>query len=126
MLFRSYELTPDLYTVAPESFVGSMLTTLRARNVAQGARTAFPQISAETVIAANPQVILLTDAGARNGNQNADTVSARPGWAAIEAVQARRIVALPSDIVSRPGPRIVDGFEAIARAIYPDRLGGAR
>ena len=121
-----YELTPDLYTVAPESFVGSMLTTLRARNVAQGARTAFPQISAETVIAANPQVILLTDAGARNGNQNADTVSARPGWAAIEAVQARRIVALPSDIVSRPGPRIVDGFEAIARAIYPDRLGGAR
>ena len=121
-----YELTPDLYTVAPESFVGSMLTTLRARNVAQGARTAFPQISAETVIAANPEVILLADAGARNGSQSIATVSVRPGWGGIDAVRNRRIVGLEADIVNRPGPRIVDGVEAIARAIYGDRLGGAR
>lgn len=121
-----YELTPDLYTVAPESFVGSMLTALRTRNVAQGARTAFPQISAETVIAANPEVILLVDGGARSGGQSAATVSARPGWGGIDAVRNRRIVALEPDIVNRPGPRIVDGFEAIARAIYGERLGGTR
>jgi iron complex transport system substrate-binding protein len=121
-----YELTPDLYTVAPESFVGSMLTALRTRNVAQGARTAFPQISAETVIAANPEVILLVDGGARSGGQSAATVSARPGWSGIDAVRNRRIVALEPDIVNRPGPRIVDGFEAIARAIYGERLGGTR
>jgi iron complex transport system substrate-binding protein len=121
-----YELTADLYTVGPESFVGSMLTTLRARNVAQGARTGFPQISTETVITANPEVILLADAGARSGNQSAATVSARPGWSGLDAVRNRRIVGLDADTVNRPGPRIVDGFEAIARAIYPDRFGGAR
>jgi len=121
-----YELTPDLYTVAPESFVGSMLTALRARNIVQGARTAFPQISAETVITGNPEVILLVDGGARSGGQSAATVSARPGWGGIDAVRNRRIVVLEPDTVNRPGPRIVDGFEAIARAIYGDRLGSPR
>lgn len=120
-----YELSPELYTVAPESFIGSMLTLLRARNVAQGARTAFPQLSAETVIAADPQVILLADAGARSGSQSAATVAARPGWSGIDAVRTRRIVVLDADTVNRPGPRIVDGFEAIARALYPV-TGGAR
>lgn len=120
-----YELSPELHTVAPESFIGSMLTLLRARNVAQGARTAFPQLSAETVIAADPQVILLADAGARSGSQSAATVAARPGWGGIEAVRTRRIVELDADTVNRPGPRIVDGFEAIARALYP-ATGGAR
>lgn len=120
-----YELSAELYTVAPESFIGSMLTLLRARNVAQGARTAFPQLSAETVIAADPQVILLADAGARSGSQSAATVAARPGWGGIEAVRTRRIVELDADTVNRPGPRIVDGFEAIARALYP-ATGGAR
>lgn len=121
-----YELSPDLYTAAPESFIGSMLTQLRARNVAQGARIAFPQLSSEAVIAADPQVILLADGGSRSGNQSAATVAARPGWGGMEAVRTGRIASINPDTVNRPGPRVVDGLEAMARALYPDRFGGAR
>lgn len=117
-----YELSPELYTVSPDSFIGSMISLLGARNVAQGARTAFPQLSAEVVIAADPQVILLADAGSRSGSQNLGTVSARAGWGSVEAVRTRRIYELDPDTVNRPGPRVVDGLEAMARALYPDRF----
>jgi iron complex transport system substrate-binding protein len=115
-----YEVTNDLYTASPDTFIGSMLTMLKAKNIAEGATTQFPQLTAEAVIDANPQVVLLADA--KFTNENADTVSARPGWADIAAVKDRRIYAIDDDIASRPGPRIVDAIEAIAKALYPEQF----
>ena len=100
-----------------------MLTLLHARNVAEGARTAFPQLSSEAVIAANPQVVLLADSGSTSGSQSLATVSARAGWSGIEAVRTGRVIAVDPNLANRPGPRVVDGFEAMARALYPDRFG---
>ncbi len=118
-----YELSPDLYTAGPDTFIGSMLTLLRARNVAQGATSPFPQLSAEAVLAADPEVILLSDAA--SAKQTAESVAARPGWAGVAAVKTRRIYAVNPDLTNRPGPRIVDGLEAMARALYPDRFPAA-
>jgi iron complex transport system substrate-binding protein len=115
-----YEVTTDLYSASPDTFIGSMLTLLKARNIAEGATTQFPQLTAEAVIEANPEVILLADA--KYANQDAGTVAARPGWAGVSAVQTKRIVAVDDDIASRPGPRIVDAIEAIAEALYPDKF----
>ena len=49
-----YELTNDLYTVGTDTFIGGMLTLLGARNVAEGAASAFPQLTAEAVIDGQP------------------------------------------------------------------------
>jgi iron complex transport system substrate-binding protein len=50
-------------------------------------------------------------------------VAARPGWGEMTAVQDGRIVVVLDDLViTRPGPRIVDGLEALARAIHPERF----
>jgi iron complex transport system substrate-binding protein len=49
-----------------------------------------------------------------------DSVRARPGWDAIAAVQNERIYAINPDIISRPGPRIVDALEQLARDLYPE------
>jgi len=114
-----YELSPSLHTAGPNSFIGSVITTLKGRNVAM-TRTPFPQISNEALIAADPEVVLLADAGA--AKVDAATVGARPGWAGISAVRNGRVYVLDGDIASRPGPRIVDALEAIARAFYPDRF----
>ena len=114
-----YELSPSLHTAGPNSFIGSLLTTLKGRNVAT-TRTPFPQLSNEALLAADPEVILLADAG--SAKLDAAIVGARPGWAGISAVVNRRVHVLDGDIASRPGPRIVDALEVIARVFYPDRF----
>ncbi|HRC61811.1 MAG TPA: ABC transporter substrate-binding protein [Dehalococcoidia bacterium] len=115
-----YELTTDLYTASPDTFIGSMLSLLKAQNVAAGAASEFPQLTAEAVIAADPEVILLADAEFQA--QNADTVLTRPGWANVSAVKNRRVFGIDDDLASRPGPRIVEAMEIVAKALYPDRF----
>ena len=114
-----YEITADLYTASPDTFIGSMLSLLKAQNVAAGAHSPFPQLSAEAVIEADPQLVLLSDAAF---GESLETVAARPGWGDISAVLHERVHAIDADIVDRPGPRIADGIEAVARLLYPDRF----
>lgn len=113
-----YELTPDLYTVSPESFIGGVLSIAKAQNIAAGASSAFPQISLETVLKADPQVILLSDAG-DYGGQSLATVRSRPGWGGISAVVSGRVHELDANLFSRPGPRIVDALESLVRLLHP-------
>jgi iron complex transport system substrate-binding protein len=51
-----------------------------------------------------------------------DSVKARPGWDAIAAVQNDRVYPIDPDIISRPGPRIVDALEELAHILYPERF----
>lgn len=114
------ELSPELHSVGTDSFIGGMLTLLKAQNAAKGAPSAFPQLTAEAVIAFNPEVVLLTDAA--SAKQSEATVAARPGWASVSAVQNRRVHAVEANLVNRPGPRVADGLEAMARLLYPERF----
>lgn len=111
-----YELTNDLYTAAPNTFVGSLLETLKAQNVAAGAASQFPQLSAEAVIAADPEVVLLADA---EFGESLETVAARPGWSGVSAVVNARVYPLDADLTDRPGPRLAEGIELLAALLYP-------
>lgn len=115
-----YELSPDLYTVAPDTFIGSLIAMVGGENIAAGATSPFPQLTAEAVLAADPEVVLLSDA--ESAGETAESVAARPGWDGVSAVTTGRIVPIDPDIVNRPGPRLADGIEAIARALHPDRF----
>lgn len=112
-----FELTDTLYTVSTQSFLGAALERLKAQNVAVGADSDFPQLTAEAVIAADPEVILLADEAA---GQTPETVAARPGWAAVTAVVEGRVFIIDDDRSSRPGPRIIDAMEEWAALLYPD------
>jgi len=114
-----YELSDSLFTAAPHTFIGGMLTALKARNIAQGAASPFPQLTAEAVIAAGPEVILLAD---HQYGGAPEQVKARPGWSSIPAVRNNRLHPVDPDVVNRPGPRIVEGLELMARLLYPDRF----
>ena len=114
-----YELSDSLFTAAPNTFIGGMLTALKARNIAQGAASPFPQLTAEAVIAAAPDVILLAD---HEYGGAPPQVKARPGWGAIPAVRGDRLHAVDPDVVNRPGPRIVEAVEIIAKLLYPERF----
>jgi iron complex transport system substrate-binding protein len=114
-----YELSSDLYTAAPNTFIGGTLTLLKAQNVAEGAKTAFPQLTAEVLLEANPEVVLLADGV---WGESFETVAARPGWDTVDAVINERVYGVAPDTGNRPGPRIVDSIEEIAVLLYPDRF----
>lgn len=113
-----HELDSELYSAAENTFIGSLYVTLGAENIAgDGGGTPYPQLTNEAVIAADPDVIVLAD---EEFGVTIDSVKARPGWSAIAAVRENRIVGIDPDIISRPGPRIVDALEQLARALSPE------
>lgn len=113
------ELDPTLFTAGPGTFLDDLVRRAGGTNIAAGATTAYPQLSAEKVVGANPEVIILTDEvlGVSPG-----AVSARQGWAEVSAVANDRIAVIDPDIVTRPGPRIVDALEQIAHILHPDEF----
>jgi iron complex transport system substrate-binding protein len=104
------------YSVGPGNFVGDMIALAGGRNAFEKADSPYPQVSSEQVVAANPDVIILSDAAY---GITVESVLARPGWQAIAAVKQRRVEPIDDNLVSRPGPRIVEGLEATAKIIHP-------
>jgi iron complex transport system substrate-binding protein len=115
-----HELDSTFYSASDGTFVGDLYRLLKVRNVAgDGNGVAYPQLTQEAIIAANPSVIVLAD---EEFGVTVDSVKSRPGWSAIDAVKNDKIVALNASVISRPGPRIVDALETLAKAIYPERF----
>jgi len=113
-----WEVSNDLWTAGPGSFVNDLIVRAGGENIAAGADSPWAQLSNEAIIAADPEVIFLAD---HPFGESAETVAARPGWDAISAVANGRIVELAdTDMFSRPGPRVVDALELAAKALHPD------
>lgn len=112
-----YELDPSLFTAGPGTFIDDVIRRAGGRNIAAAAGEAYPQLSAEEVIAADPAVILLADEAA---GVTPEAIAGRAGWASVDAVESGRIVLINPDIGSRPGPRVVDALELIAAALHPE------
>lgn len=114
-----HELDSTFYSASDGTFVGDLYKILKMKNIAGSGSTTYPQLTQEAIIAANPQVIILADEAF---GVSIDSVKARPGWSAIDAVKNSKIFAINPDIVSRPGPRIVDALEQLAKDVYPERF----
>lgn len=115
-----YELDPTFYTVTSQTFVGSLFALVGLTNIAdpadaQGEAGGYPQLSAEAIIDADPDLIFLADTVCCQ--QDVETVAARAGWSTITAVRDGQVVELNDDIASRWGPRVVDLIREIVDAI---------
>ena len=113
-----HELTPDLYSATSKTFVGKVYAALGLRNIADEADsvgTGYPQLSAEYVVSASPDVIVLADTVCCG--QKSSTVAQRPGWDRISAVRTGSIVRIDDSIASRWGPRLVNFFRAMSSAL---------
>lgn len=113
-----HELDSTLYSATSKTFIGRVYSDFNLINIADKAAGAdasgYPQLSQEYLITANPQIIFLADA---QYGENSKTLSARPGWIAIDAVMNGHVVGLPSDIPSRWGPRLVQFYQFISDSI---------
>jgi iron complex transport system substrate-binding protein len=110
------EVDPSLYTVGKNTFMDEMLTMIKAENIVK--EEGWPQLNQEAIIEANPDVIITTYG---YYTENAvEQVLNREGWQDINAIKNKQVVDVQSDIVTRSGPRLVEGVEELAKAVYPD------
>jgi iron complex transport system substrate-binding protein len=115
-----HELDDTLYTVTSATFIGEVYALAGLVNAADpadadGSSWGYPQVSAEYLLDADPDIIFLADT--KCCGQTAATIAERPGWETLTAVSTDRIVELDDDVASRWGPRIVDFLRAIVDAV---------
>jgi len=107
---------PELYAAGKNTFIDEMLSIINAENVVK--EEGWPKVDQEAIISSNPDVIITTY-GFYIDNP-VGQVTSREGWQDINAVKNKQVVDVHSDKVTRPGPRLVEGVEEVAKAVYPD------
>ena len=106
-----------IFTVGPGSYIADLIEIAGGVNIAASATTAYPQLSAEQVLKADPEVIVVA---ASDYSAKPDQIAARPGWSAISAVKNKRFGSIEPNLINRPGPRIGEAAEAYARLVHPE------
>ena len=101
---------------APDYFGTEMITTAGGEPLTSGTDGVY-QIQEEQILAFDPEVILLGDAAY---GVTPEQVAKRPGWDKLTAVKNGDVRPIDDVIVTRPGPRLGEGIEALAMAIHPD------
>ena len=112
------EIDDTYYSATSKTLIGSLLQQASGTNIADkapNAESGYPQLSAEYVVKANPQVIFLTDT--KTYGVTADSVKKRPGFSSVSAVKNNHIVVIDDDIAQRWGPRTTELFKQIVDGI---------
>jgi iron complex transport system substrate-binding protein len=105
------------YTAGAGTFVELLIEMAGGANIGSAMDSPWAQISLEQLVVLDPDIILLGDSAY---GVTPESVTARAGWESISAVVNDRVYPFNDDLASRPGPRMVDGLEAMARLIQPE------
>jgi iron complex transport system substrate-binding protein len=113
-----HELDDTYYTATSGTFIGEVYGLAGLENIADAVDdgSGYPQLTAEYIIDADPDLIFLADTECCG--QTPETVAERPGWGGLTAVADDAVVVLEDDIVSRWGPRVVDFLETVVNAVH--------
>jgi iron complex transport system substrate-binding protein len=104
------------FTAGKGTFITQLIERAGGYNIASDLED-YPQMSLEQVVAADPAFIILGDA--RYGI-SPESVAQRPGWENLTAVKNGNVLPFNDDLVSRPGPRLVDALEELAKLLRPE------
>jgi len=106
-----------IWTTGSGSFVSNLIMLAGGTDIGVGVSKNNPNISLEYLVAADSEMIILADAPW----VTASDVKARGGaWNDLSAVQNDKIYDIDADVISRNGPRVVEGIMALLEIIHPD------
>lgn len=105
----------SIFTFGPGSFGDDLIVLAGGTNIAHNTSSEYPIVESEFVIAQNPDIVVYTTT-----STSKDAIAARSGWGNVTAVKQDNIHSIPDDLISRYGPRIVDGLEELAAIIHPE------
>ncbi|MCH7320530.1 ABC transporter substrate-binding protein [Solibacillus sp. MA9] len=103
---------PNLYAVGQDTFINEMLEVLNVENAVP--ELGWPMYSAEQFVSSNPDTILVTY------ENDIEEITTNDAYAEMTAVKNGEVKLVDADTTSRQGPRLVEGIESIAEAIYPE------
>jgi iron complex transport system substrate-binding protein len=104
------------FTAGKGTFITLLIERAGGHNIAADLDD-YPQMSLEQIVAADPDMIILGDS---MWGITPEMVASRPGWENLSAVKNGKVVPFDDNLVSRPGPRLVDGLEQLAKLLHPE------
>lgn len=109
------EVSNDLWTAGQNTFINELITKAGGVNIVK--EQGWIQYSEEKIIDENPEVVIIN-----YGGYDVDAISniyKREGWQQVDAIKNNRVINIDNDLITRTGPRIIDGLEEIVKALYP-------
>jgi iron complex transport system substrate-binding protein len=106
---------PPLTTVGPNTFIFDILRRAGCDPVSAGAKGDYPQWSVDQLVKDSPDAYLAASESAASPA----AVARRPGFSGISAVSAGKVFLIDSDLITRPGPRVVEALRVIAEDLHP-------
>jgi iron complex transport system substrate-binding protein len=113
-----------LITVGPGSYIHQMIGLAGGINIASDASAPYPRLEMETVLKANPEVIMFPMGSVETVPRSEQQEWRR--WTALSAVQQNRLHEVSANALNRPGPRVMEGLEQLARVIHPEAFSSDR
>lgn len=104
------------FTAGKDTFITLLIERAGGSNIAAELES-YPQMSLEQIVAADPEIVILGDS---MWGVTPEAAAARPGWESLSAVKNGQVLPFDDNLVSRPGPRLVDGLEELARLLHPE------
>lgn len=105
------------YTPGPSSYYSTLISMAGGKNIGDALTSSWAQISLEELVIQDPDIILLGDS---LWGVTPESVSEREGWNGLSAVQEGMVLPFDDNLLARPGPRLIDGLEALAQTIHPE------
>ena len=103
-----------LFTIGKSSYLNQVITEAGGKSATADVDSSFPKLSKETAFTLNPDVIILSDS--TDNKEPNEVFNGSP------AVKNGRVYKINADILSRPGPRLVDALEQIAKDLHPEKF----
>jgi len=123
-VYIEYFFNGGYWSYGSESFVSELIDMAGGINVFAGYAGKYISTSTEEVLKADPEIIVVSKGSmAEACGLSPEAIRKRSGWNEVSAVQNNRIYEVKEDLIVRPGPRIVDGLEALAKIIHPEVFG---
>lgn len=110
--------TEPLVSIGQHTFIADALRLAGAESIVETAQD-WPRISLEEVVLQQPDFLVFASSHSETVRTTVDDLASRPGWRGLEALRNRRI-AIVSDAINRPAPRLVEALEELARQLHPE------
>jgi iron complex transport system substrate-binding protein len=110
-----------LMTAGPSTFIHQLIVEAGGMNIGQETSSPYPIFNREEVIRQQPDIIVATSDAAKDP---AELLAEFPEWRALPAAKNRRVLIMDSDLITRPGPRYVDGLKILSSALHPEAFEG--
>lgn len=103
-------------SIGTNSFLNEIFSIIQGKNIFNDLSQAYPQVSEESIIIRNPEVIFLFS----DSNISPEQIKTRKNWKNIQAIKNDSIFVLDANLFSRATPRTLRGIEILYQYLYSE------